>query len=60
MNIKEKSTQPGPRSSKVMVKFTGMTWLGLVLVAFGLPVSAGWLATSIPRVARKYPRGIDI
>jgi hypothetical protein len=35
-----------------MVKFTGLTWLGLVLVAFGLPVSGGWLAAAMPRGAK--------
>jgi hypothetical protein len=43
-----------------MGKFAGMTWLGLVLVAFGLPVSDGWLAATTPRIAGKPWRGIDI
>ena len=43
---------------KAVVKFSGMTRLGLVLVAFGLPVSGEWLAAAHPRVTRKYRREI--
>jgi hypothetical protein len=38
---------------KAMVKFTGMTRLGLVLMAFGLPVSGEWLAAALPCVTWK-------
>jgi hypothetical protein len=43
---------------KAAVKFTGMTRLGLVLVAFGLPLSDGWLAAALPRGTRKNRREI--
>jgi len=43
---------------QAMVKFTGMTRLGLVLVAFGLPVSGEWLAVALPRGTWKNRRGI--
>ena len=34
---------------KAAVEFSGLTRLGLVLVAFGLPVSGEWLAAALPR-----------
>ncbi|MGB7746440.1 MAG: hypothetical protein WBN75_04055 [Verrucomicrobiia bacterium] len=34
-----------------VVRYTGVTRLGLVLVAFGLPVSGEWLAAARPRGA---------
>jgi hypothetical protein len=40
------------------VQFSGMTRLGLVLVAFGLPVSGEWLAATQPRGTWKNRRGI--
>lgn len=43
-----------------MAKFTGLTSLGLVLVAFGLPISGEWLAAAMPRAAGKRPRGINL
>jgi len=43
---------------KAAVKFTGMTRLGLVLVAFGLPLSDGWLAAALPRGTWKNRREI--
>jgi hypothetical protein len=43
---------------KAAVKFSGMTRLGLVLVAFGLPMSGEWLAGALPRGAGKNRRGI--
>jgi hypothetical protein len=46
---------------KAATQFTGMTQLGLVLVAFGLPVSSEWLAVAPPRGTWKNRRefGID-
>jgi len=52
MNIKRNPIGSLPAGLKTMVKFTGLTWLGLVLVAFGLPVSGGWLAAAMPRGAK--------
>jgi len=43
---------------KAAVEFTGMTRFGLVLVAFGLPVSSEWLAAARPRGTWKNRRGI--
>jgi len=43
---------------KAAVQFTGITRLGLVLVAFGLPVSGEWLAAALPRGTWKYRREI--
>jgi hypothetical protein len=40
---------------KAAVEFTGMTRLGLVLVAFGLPLCDGWLAAALPRGTWKKP-----
>jgi hypothetical protein len=42
---------------KAAVQFSGVTRLGLVLVAFGLPVSGEWLAAALlPRGAVKKGR----
>ena len=46
------------KNLKAVVKFSDLTQLGLVLVAFGLPVSGEWLAAAHPRVTRKYQREI--
>ena len=43
---------------KAAVRFMGMTRLGLVLVAFGLPVSGEWLAVARPCVAWNHRRKI--
>ncbi len=45
---------------KAVVKFSGMTRLGLVLVAFGLPVSGEWLAAFRPRGAGKTGAKLEI
>ena len=42
------------------VKFTGMTRLGLVLMAFGMPVGGEWLAVALPRVTWENRREIGI
>jgi hypothetical protein len=41
---------------KAAVQFSGVTRLGLVLVAFGLPVSGEWLAAARSRGAWKTRR----
>jgi hypothetical protein len=43
---------------RALAKFSGMKRLGLVLVAFGLPVSDEWLAAAGSHVTRKNPSGI--
>ena len=44
---------------KTAVRFTGLARLGLVLVAFGLPVSGEWLAAVRSRGSGKNRRGIQ-
>jgi hypothetical protein len=41
---------------KAAVRFTGITRLGLVLVAVGLPLSGEWLAAALPCVTWKNRR----
>jgi hypothetical protein len=43
---------------KAAVQFSGMTRLGLVLVAFGLPVSGEWLTAVLSRGAWENRREI--
>ena len=45
---------------KAAVQFWGMTRLGLVLVAFGLPVSGEWLAAALPRGTWKTGAKLEI
>jgi hypothetical protein len=45
-------------NSNAAVKFTGMMRLGLVLVAFGVPVRGEWLAAALPRGTWKNRREI--
>ena len=49
MKPKQYSARLALLNLKAAVKFRGMTQLGLVLVAFGLPVSGEWLAAALPR-----------
>ncbi|MGO9586726.1 MAG: hypothetical protein ACLP2Y_11075 [Limisphaerales bacterium] len=49
MKPKRYSARLALRNWKAAVQFTGMMQLGLVLVAFGLPVSGEWLAAARPR-----------
>jgi hypothetical protein len=44
---------------EAVVQLTGLTRLGLVLVAFGLPVSGEWLAADLSRGTRKNRREIE-
>ena len=58
MKLKRYSAGLVLQNLKVAVKFTGMTRLGLVLVAFGLPLNDGWLAADLPRGIWKSRRQI--
>jgi hypothetical protein len=53
MKLKRYSAWLALQDLKAAVKFTGMTRLGLVLMAFGLPVSGEWLAAALPCVTWK-------
>jgi hypothetical protein len=58
MKLKRYSAWLALQDLKAAVKFTGMTRLGLVLMAFGLPVSGEWLAGALPRGTWKNRREI--
>ena len=60
MNLKQKRNRLVPEGLKAMVRLTGLTSFGLMLFAFGVPMSDGWLATATLHVVRRGPRGINI
>ena len=42
---------------KATIKFTGMSQLGLILIAFGLPLNGEWLAAALPLGTLEKNRG---
>ena len=58
MKPKQYSVWLAPQNWKAAIRFMGLTRLGLVLVAFGLPLSGEWLAVALPRVTWKNRQGV--
>ncbi|MGA2279730.1 MAG: hypothetical protein ABSG80_05450 [Verrucomicrobiota bacterium] len=58
MKPKQYPAQLALQNLRAAVKFTVTTRLGLVLVAFGLPLNDGWLAADLPRGIWKSRRQI--
>ena len=58
MKPKQCSTGLALQFWKAAVRFSGASWLGLVLVAFGLPASGEWLVAARPRGTWKNRREI--